>query len=120
RRVSAAHRVKTAVVVFTVARDIQPEPSPTFAVLRRGEETIYDLCKSVGRLVGFERFDLFDGWRETDKIESRASKKRTAIGRLDRREPFLLEARQDKTINLIFWPMIVPDRGRRRRVQRQE
>ena len=42
-----------------VARHIQPETSPAFAVVRRCEQTIDDLGKSVGRRIVDESVHLF-------------------------------------------------------------
>ena len=48
RVVAAKHRIEAAVVVFPVARDVEPEPAPGLAVLRRREQPIDHLRERVG------------------------------------------------------------------------
>ncbi len=47
-RIAAAHGVKATVVVFAITRDIEPKPSPTFAILWRLEQAIHDLRERAG------------------------------------------------------------------------
>src|SRR5689334_5641327 len=47
-------RIQTSIVIFAVARDVEPDAAPALAVLRRGKKSIDNLRKSIRRGVFFK------------------------------------------------------------------
>src|SRR5262249_35718016 len=95
-----------------VTRDIEPMPSPFFAVSLRPEQTINDLLEGASRGVPQKRLNLFRRRRQPGQIESRAANQRAFIGVGDRLQTFLFELGQDETIYRRFDPGLVFDFGR--------
>ena len=62
-----------------VPRDIEPMPSPAFAVLWRCEQSIDDSHKCVGRIVSKKSVYLIRRRRQTDQIEGDAADERSLI-----------------------------------------
>ena len=58
RVVAALVGIERAVVVLAVARDVEPQPAPRLAVVRRRQQPIDDLCERVRRVVLLEGVDL--------------------------------------------------------------
>ena len=101
-----------------VAREIEPRPRPSFAVMRRGEETIHEPrirgVDAVARGVGRHLVDFLRRRRQADQIE-----RDTAHEHLERRlgrrsEAFLLESRENEAIDRRADPCGVTHGGQRR------
>ncbi len=58
-------RVELMAARFRVANEIEPVPSPAFAVVIRSEQPIDDFGEGVGRGVSGESLSFRGGWRET-------------------------------------------------------
>ena len=97
---AAPHRIEAAVVVFAVARDVEPHAAPGFAVARRREQAIDHLLERVGRLVREKRVDFFGRRRQAGEIERGAAEQRQLVGGADRRQAFALETREDEAIDV--------------------
>ena len=104
RVVAAPLRIERAVVVLAVARDVEPEAAPRFAVVRRREQAVDDLRERVGRLVLLERLDLVGRRRQAGQIERRAADQRALVGGAHRRQPVLLEPREHEAIDVGLRP----------------
>ena len=55
RAIAARVRIQAAVVVFAVARHVEPDAAPALAIMRRREQTVDNLRERVGRIVFLER-----------------------------------------------------------------
>ena len=108
-REPATHWIKAAIVVFAIARNVEPQASPSFSVLRRGEQAIYYLCESIRRFVVLECLNLFRRRRYAGQIKCRASQQRAPIRGSDGRKPFFLQASKNEAIDFIFGPAGVFD-----------
>jgi hypothetical protein len=102
--VAASLRIERSVVVFAVARDVEPEAAPCLAVRGRGQEAIDDLRKRLGRIVLDEGVDFFWRRRQPHQVERGAANQGPFVGRTDRRQTFLLETREDESIDVGLGP----------------
>ena len=67
-------------VSIGVAREIEPVPSPAFAVAGRGEEALDKLFIGVGRAVGDKRSDFYGRGRQAVEVEAHAADEGGAVG----------------------------------------
>src|SRR5260370_35368011 len=69
--------------------------------MRRAQQPVDLLLVSILALILEKRVDLFDRGRQPDQIETQPPQKSYPIGLRRSREPFLLKASQNKTIDRI-------------------
>ena len=63
-----------------IARDIEPVPAPTLAILRRGEQPVDDLREGIRGVVRQKLVDLLQSGRQARQIECRAPQQRQLRG----------------------------------------
>jgi len=80
----AAHRIEAAIVVFTVASDVEPHAGPGFPVSRRGEQAIDDLLERVGRRVFQKCVHFLRRRGKTGEAERGAADQCELVGACDR------------------------------------
>ncbi len=100
-----------------VAHEIEPVPPPLLAVVRAGQQAIEQRRPrgvGIGLPCGDERVDLLGRRRKTGQVEARPSKQGVRIGLGRRRQPDLLELREDEVIDLVAAPLGVQHARRRR------
>ncbi len=97
---AAAHRIEAAVVVFAVARHVEPHAAPRLAVAGRRQQAVDDLLVGVGRGVGEEGVDLFRRGRQAREVERHAPQQRALVGVTHRCEALGLELREHEPIDV--------------------
>ena len=95
-----------------VARDIQPVPSPVFAVLRRGKERVHDLGEGVWRRVGKKRRNRFGSGRQAGEIEVSPANENAFFRGGCGRQPGGLKPGEDKLVDRMTHPGRVLHRRR--------
>ena len=100
-------------VGFGEADEIEPVPSPAFAVVGRGKEAIDDFGVGLRSLVDFEGVDFGGGGREADEIKGNATEPGATGGFRGGGEGLLFELGQDIGIDRGAGPAGVFDDGRR-------
>ena len=90
-----------------VARRIQPEPSPTLAIMRRVQQPVHLLFVCVAAAVVQKRIHLFDRRRQPDEVQAEPAQECHAIGFRTRGRSFFLQARQNELIDGSFRPGFV-------------
>ncbi len=93
-----------AIVVFGVARDVQPMPRPHFTEVRRGDQAVDHLLVSVRRFVRFERLHFFIGGHQSGKRVSDAPQQSPAVGAGDGFQPILFQLREHELIDVVRGP----------------
>ena len=48
RPVALGIRIQTTIIVFAITRDVQPDSAPSFAIVRRLQQTVHHLREGVG------------------------------------------------------------------------
>ena len=90
------------------SHDIQPRHGHALAKMRRGEQPIHLPLVGVGPLVIDESFDFFNGGRRADEVETDPAQQGGAIGFGRWLDVFRFEHAQDKRIDGIMRPLLVP------------
>ena len=85
-----------------VARDIEPEAAPAFAVARRGEKTIHDTGVGIGRAVFEKCLHLGGRRREAGEIVGDATEEGARVGGWSRRKFFRGELCEDEGVDGIL------------------
>src|SRR6185295_12085948 len=87
------------------------ESSPMLAVMRRREQAIHDLRKSVGRIVIEKSLHLLLRRRQADEIERRAANERALVGDWIGLHLVLLQLGEDEVIDGRLNPIRLSDVG---------
>src|SRR4029077_3808524 len=96
-------------IIFGVARHVEPMPTPALAVLRRSQQTINQVVVGGRRGVVRESFYFFIGRFQAEQIDIGAPQERRGAGGGRRREPFLVESRQQERVDLCLKPCCILD-----------
>ena len=91
-------RIRVAIGV-RVARDVEPVPPPTLAVMWRREQAVEQLLVGVGRSVLLEGLDLRRRRRQAQEVKARAADERGAVGGRGEREFGTGEFLADEGVN---------------------
>ena len=102
--IAARIGIQAAIIVFAVARDIQPEAAPALAIMRRSEQAVHNFGERVGRRVLFESRDLFGRRRQAGQIERGAADQIVLGGRSHRLDAFLFQMREDEAVDIGLRP----------------
>ena len=110
---------RAAVVFFVavgvrIAREVEPRARPSFAVVRRGEQSIHDPVVGVARGVGHERIEILWRRRQTGQIQRDAPKQRGPARLGSRRQFFCFKARQHEAVDRTADPFEPRDGGQLR------
>ncbi len=87
-----------------VAGEVQPVPSPAFAIMRRSEQPVNHFRERVGRGIGDECLHFFRRGRQPDQIERRPPDQGDLVGRSGRRKPLVLQLCEDEGVDRIAYP----------------
>ena len=101
-------------VAIGVAGKIEPGAGPFFAVVRGGQQAVYQAFVGIGPVVGEVVFDFGGGGEESGEIEVEAADLRGARGFRRGFNIVGFEARQDEGIDWIARPGALADVGSRR------
>ena len=82
-------------VGFGEARQVEPMPGLSLAVMRRSQQSIDDAFIGLRRIVADEIFDFGRLWRHADQIERHAAQPGVLFGRWRRMQPARFRARQE-------------------------
>src|ERR1041384_5543496 len=63
-------RVDAIAIRIGIPRRVQPMTTPTFAVMRRGQQPVDGIFISLWRLIGNESLDLLSGWWNAGQVET--------------------------------------------------
>ena len=94
-----------AQLVVGIAGDVEPVTAPALAVVRGGEEAVYDFGEGVGGVVGFEGGDFLWGGREAREVEGGAADEGAAVGWADGLQSAVFEFREDEAVDFVFGPL---------------
>ena len=95
-----------------VARDVEPEPSVAFAVVRRGEQAVDEAFPRIRRSIRDERIDLRRCRRQAKQIEIGASNQRVAVGFRRRLHRMRTTRRLEEAIDGVREPAAHVGKGR--------
>ncbi len=108
------HRAGVVLLVSVgvrVTREIEPGPSPPLSEMRGCEQSVHELFVSIGGLVGEKAVQLFEGRRKSDQIQAQAADPGFLRRLLRGGEAFLLEPREDESIDGVSDPCRVSHLG---------
>ncbi len=111
--VAAAHGIETAVVVLTIARDVEPHATPALAVLGRCEQAVNHFGERIRCRVFLKCVNLFGRGRQTGEIERNAAYEGPAVSQFRGGHPLLLEPRQNESVDGGLRPSGIFDSRRR-------
>ena len=94
--------------------DVEPVPTPAFAVLGRGEEAVDDFGKALGGVVGEKGRDFVGGGREAGQVVCGAAQEGEFLRGRGGGEVFFLQFGEDEAVEGGFGPSRVLDGGRGR------
>ena len=94
---------------ISVARQVEPEPCPVFAVRAFGQQPIDELLIGFGTAVVDELFYLLKGRRQAGEVERKAANEGVAIGLGRRLQALALQAREQERVDGVFRPRHVLD-----------
>ncbi len=66
--------------IVGIAGNVEPEPSPALSELRRGEQSVYDFRKRIGRHIFDESINGLGLRRQSDEIKIGAPDERPLVG----------------------------------------
>ena len=115
-----ARHVLLVTITIRIARGVEPVASPTFPVVRRGEQLLDDLFVGVTSLVGEECIDFGDGRRQAGEVEMQAAEQGDAIRFGRGLELFGVELREDEIVHRRARPVFVGSGGSLRPHRRLE
>ena len=95
---------KSVCLVFAVAGDIQPMPSPTLAVMRRLEQSIHDDVIGIWRSIIKKRGDFFRRGGKTDHIEVSPPNQRASLGHRAGLDSRLFQPGEDESVQIASGP----------------
>src|SRR5690606_28679073 len=96
-------------LAFGVADEVEPVLPPVFAERLACKQSIDHALASLGRLVGFERLELFDSRGQAREVERHAAEPRCAVGGARGRKARRFELREHETIGVVAWPIGLRD-----------
>ena len=79
--------------------NVEPVPTPSLAILGRGQQSIDHFGKRIGRRIRQKGLHLGRGRRQTGKIETRSTNQRPSIGRRGMPQVGLLELGKDVAVD---------------------
>ena len=104
-----AFGVEFITIRFAEAHDIEPVLRLAFTITRRRQQSSHDLFIGIRRIVREEGCNLGRRWRQAGQIERHAPQQRAFIGWRRRRETFLFQRGENKSIYRIAHPGSVAD-----------
>ena len=99
-----AAAVRLVAVGVGIAREIQPEPRPALAEVRRSEQPIHQLLVGVRAAVRHEVVHFLHVGRQPGQVEAQTADQRFARGLRRGREFLPLQPRQDEGVDGIAYP----------------
>ena len=82
-----------------VARRVEPDARPAFAVVGRREQTIHLFLVGLGAWVGEEGVDFLGSRRKPDEVEAEAAQERDAVGLGGGFQALFVETREDEGVD---------------------
>ncbi len=110
------HEVAVVGCRVGVPDNVEPVTAPPFAVVRRGEQTVNDLCECdfVRSSIIHESIDLSRCRRQTDQVVGDSPNQRHAVGLRGRFQSGGVELRENELIDRRPRPVFAGDGGQRR------
>ena len=101
--------VALVAVRLRVAHEIEPVPSPAFAVVGRCQQAVDQAFPGVGPLVPLEGLDLLERRRQSGQVVARPPDQRPAVGGRRRLEAGRLDLREQEVVDRVERPVRVGD-----------
>jgi len=91
-------------LILGIPGDVEPMSAPTFAIVRRTEQSFDHRFERGRGFIGEKRIDLLRRWRQAEQVEGRAADPFPFGRRADGTQPFRFQPRQHEMIDVIQRP----------------
>ena len=106
--------VDVITVGIGIARQVEPQPRHSLAVMRRREQPIHQIVVGLWTAIYFKRVHFGDRWWQPGQIQTQPPDQRCPIGFPGRRQLLSLQPGQDKGVDWIARPFFIFYRRRLR------